>query len=70
MARVRYARSALDVRAVLRLYVERVPEVGFEDSCIFLPHPFARDVMGQRGEAKIWLTPSFRCYLFKFRFHE
>src|SRR6516225_3044425 len=25
--------------------------------------------MGQRGEAKIWLTPSFRCYLFKFRFH-
>jgi hypothetical protein len=35
MARVRYARSALDVRAVLRLYVERVPEVGFEDSCIF-----------------------------------
>jgi hypothetical protein len=23
------------VRAVLRLYVERVPEVGFEDSCIF-----------------------------------
>ena len=35
MARVRCARSALDVRAVLRLYVERVPEVGFEDSCIF-----------------------------------
>src|SRR5215813_2449008 len=25
--------------------------------------------MGQRGEGKIWLTPSFRCYLFKFRFH-
>ena len=23
------------MRAVLRLYVERVPEVGFEDSCIF-----------------------------------
>ena len=35
MARVRCARSALDMRAVLRLYVERVPEVGFEDSCIF-----------------------------------
>ena len=35
MARVRCARSALDVRAVLRIYVERVPEVGFEDSCIF-----------------------------------
>ena len=35
MARVRCARSALDVRAVLRLYVERVPQVGFEDSCIF-----------------------------------
>jgi hypothetical protein len=30
MARVRWARSALDVRAVLRLYVERVPQVGFE----------------------------------------
>src|ERR1700736_6248270 len=25
--------------------------------------------MGQRGKAKIWLTPSFRCYLLKFRFH-
>src|SRR4029077_18483927 len=25
--------------------------------------------MGQRGKAEIWLTPSFRCYLFKFRFH-
>jgi hypothetical protein len=35
MARVRYARLALDVCAVLRLYVEQVPEVGFEDSCIF-----------------------------------
>jgi hypothetical protein len=35
MARVRCARSALDVRSVLRLYVERVPEVGFEDSRIF-----------------------------------
>ena len=33
MARVRCARSALDARAVLRL--ERVPQVGFEDSCIF-----------------------------------
>ena len=35
MARVRRARLTLDARAVLRLYVERVPEVGFEDSCIF-----------------------------------
>jgi hypothetical protein len=35
MARMRCARSALDVRAVLRLYVERVPEVGYKDSCIF-----------------------------------
>src|SRR6476659_7718187 len=34
-----------------------------------LLHPFARDMMGQRGKAEIWLTPSFRCYLFKFRFH-
>src|ERR1700720_2772730 len=34
-----------------------------------LLHPFARDVVGQRGKAEIWLTPSFRCYLFKFRFH-
>jgi hypothetical protein len=35
MARVRRARLALDPRAVLRLYVERVPEVGYKDSCIF-----------------------------------
>ena len=35
MARVRCAKSALDVRAVLRLYVERVPEVGYQNSCIF-----------------------------------
>jgi hypothetical protein len=35
MARVRRARAALDARAVLRLYVERVPEVGYEGSCIF-----------------------------------
>ena len=32
---MRCARLALAVRAVLRLYVERVPEVGYEDSCIF-----------------------------------
>ena len=35
MARVRRARSALDARAVLRLYLERVAEVGYEGSCIF-----------------------------------
>ena len=35
MARVGRARLALDGRAVLRLYVERVPEVGYKDSCIF-----------------------------------
>jgi hypothetical protein len=35
MARVRRARLALDVHAVLRLYLERVPEVGYKDSCIF-----------------------------------
>lgn len=35
MARVRGASSALDARAVLRLYVERVPQVGYEASCIF-----------------------------------
>ena len=35
MARVRCARLQLDVRAVLRLYVERVPEAGNEASCIF-----------------------------------
>ena len=35
LARVRCARPALDVDAVLRLYVERVPEVGYEKSCIF-----------------------------------
>ena len=31
IARVRRARLALDGRAVLRLYVERVPEVGYKD---------------------------------------
>jgi len=35
MARVCGARLTLDTRAVLRLYVERVPEVGYEGSCIF-----------------------------------
>jgi hypothetical protein len=35
MARVRRARVALDPRAVLQLYIERVPEVGYEGSCIF-----------------------------------
>ena len=35
MARVRLARFELDVRAVLRLYVDRVPEFGYTDSCIF-----------------------------------
>ena len=34
-----------------------------------LQHPLTRDVMGQRGEAKIWFTPSFHCYLLKFRCH-
>jgi hypothetical protein len=35
IARVRRARLPLNVRAVLRLYLERVPEVGYEGSCIF-----------------------------------
>jgi hypothetical protein len=35
IARVRRARLPLDGRAVLRLYIERVPEVGYEGSCIF-----------------------------------
>jgi hypothetical protein len=35
MARVRQARPELDARAVLRLYVERVPAAGYADSCIF-----------------------------------
>ena len=34
IARVRRARLPLDGRAVLRLYIERVPEVGYEGSCI------------------------------------
>jgi hypothetical protein len=29
------ARLTLDTPAVLRLYLERVPEVGYEGSCIF-----------------------------------
>jgi hypothetical protein len=35
MARVRGARSELDARAVLQLYVERVPAVGYDGSCVF-----------------------------------
>src|SRR5262249_50244532 len=34
-----------------------------------LQHPLTRDVMCQRGEAKTWFTPSFHCYLLKFRCH-
>jgi len=35
IARVRRARLPLDLPAVLRLHIERVPEVGYEGSCIF-----------------------------------
>jgi hypothetical protein len=35
MARVRQARPELDARAVMRLYVERLPAVGYEGSCVF-----------------------------------
>jgi hypothetical protein len=35
MARVRHAQPDLDARAVLRLYIERVPAVGYEGSCVF-----------------------------------
>ena len=35
MARVRRARPELDARAVLRLYTDRVPPVGYGDSCVF-----------------------------------
>ena len=34
-----------------------------------LPHSIARDVMSQRREAEFRFASSFRCYLFKFRFH-
>ena len=35
MARVRQAQPDLDARAVMRLYVERVPAIGYEGSCVF-----------------------------------
>jgi len=35
VARVACSGSPLDARAVLRLYVERVPEAGYQGSCIF-----------------------------------
>jgi hypothetical protein len=35
MARVRHALPELDARAVLKLYIERVPAVGYEGSCVF-----------------------------------
>jgi hypothetical protein len=35
MVRVRNARPELEARAVIRLYVERVPPEGYEGSCVF-----------------------------------
>jgi len=35
MARVRQAQPDLDARAVMRLYVERVPTTGYAGSCVF-----------------------------------
>lgn len=35
MARVRQARPELDARAVIRLYMERVPADGYAGSCVF-----------------------------------
>jgi hypothetical protein len=35
MARLTRARPELDARGVLRLYAERVPDVGYTDSCLF-----------------------------------
>jgi hypothetical protein len=35
MARVRHAQPDLDARAVMRLYVERVPQEGYAGSCLF-----------------------------------
>jgi hypothetical protein len=35
MARVRQVQPELDARAVMRLYVERVPALGYEGSCVF-----------------------------------
>ena len=35
-----------------------------------LPHPLSGDMMRQRCEPELGFTPSFRCYLFQFRFHD
>jgi hypothetical protein len=35
MSRVRHARPELEASAVIRLYVERVPAVGYAGSCVF-----------------------------------
>ena len=35
MARVRLAQPELDARAVLRLYLDSVPEVGYDGTCLF-----------------------------------
>ena len=48
MARVRQARPELDARAVMRLYVERVPQANYAGSCIF------------HGEAGCTLSRSLR----------
>ncbi len=34
------------------------------------PQPIPRHVMGQRGKAELWLTPSSRCYSFESRCHD
>ena len=42
MARVRQAQPELDARAVMRLYVERVPAAGYAGSCMFHGRQAAR----------------------------
>ena len=56
------------LRPLYRLAVN--PSSGvFGNLLQILQHPLTRDVMRQRGEAKICFTPSFHCYLLKFRCH-
>src|SRR5215472_4757263 len=52
IARVRRARLPLDARSVLRLYIERVPEGGYEGSWIF--HGKHGCTLDRSGGCDVW----------------
>ncbi len=64
MARVRLARPDIDARAVLRLFVDRVPEAGYEGSCIFHgPRGCTLDRSLRSDVCNIYYCGDLRAYL-------